>query len=58
VFEEELRRYSYQDWKLTDIGVWLRLGYEEMVMQKMDYDNMLLIAESIPSIQKFWGESI
>jgi hypothetical protein len=48
----------YHDWRLFDIGVWLRLGYDEMVMRKVEYDDMLLLAESVPSVQKFWGKYI
>jgi hypothetical protein len=49
---------AYRGWNLHDIGVWLRLGYDEMIMKKVEFDDMLLLAGSIPSVQKFWGRYI
>jgi hypothetical protein len=53
-----MRERTYRDWRLHDIGVWLRSGYDEMIMKKVEYDDMLLLAASIPSVQRFWGSYI
>lgn len=57
-FRCRMEERVYRDWNLYDIGVWLRLGYDEMIMKKVEYDDMLLLAGSIPSVQKFWGRYI
>jgi hypothetical protein len=57
-FEAAMRGRLYRDWGLTNIGVWLRSGYDEMVMEKLAYNDMLLLADSVPSIREFWGKSI
>jgi hypothetical protein len=43
-----LRKRTYSNWKLQDIGIWVS-GTD------MDSDVMHLLAAAIPSLRSFWG---
>ncbi|KAF8896440.1 hypothetical protein BD779DRAFT_1433936 [Infundibulicybe gibba] len=50
VFRQEIRSRVYNDWKLHNIGIW-------QGGNKLDDEIMFLVAERIPSLVSFWGDT-